>query len=484
MTTDTTSNNDLTYMEAVESKSKIYESISIKHDPHYESALKAVAIIKDFIRSRKLIIYGGSAVDYALRLHGDNIYPDEMLALPDLDFYSPDSVSDAYDLTKILYNAGFTNARTIVGMYVLTMRVDIIDNHFLADISYVPKKIFETLPTLEYEGMKIIDPIFQKIDFHSCLAFPFDNPPREVIFEKWKKYIERFNKMHKYYPTPSMSSKSKLSPVTFKCEKISSVLLDGFAAYGAILRSLMQMHNAIGVGGRKPQIKLPAEILPCEFSISGNSITCDTLDDTINVAHFDTDICIKLLNITDIQYYASYINIMMKHLEGKTNGKSSDVKFVVTSTENKLISVHRITIDDTLVATVGIQFVLLRFLVSAHMSTGRTRATYYAYYDSLMAIIEHAERLISMMPDNEQRKALIANAPFFPTVKVFGSSNNSAAYTISINRIKADLGETVNMPLTPKGFYPAKSQITEKFDYESSDYFIKDGRLLTKMETQ
>ena len=140
-------------MSKVEEKDKVYEKISSEYDPQYKPALDAVSIIKKFIADKQLIIYGGTAVDYALRLHGDSIYPDEMLDIPDLDFYSPDSVRDAYELATILYEAGYTSARAIPAMYVITMRVDIADNHFLADISYVPPEVFKTLPTREYEGM-------------------------------------------------------------------------------------------------------------------------------------------------------------------------------------------------------------------------------------------------------------------------------------------------------------------------------------------
>lgn len=471
-------------MDVVESKSKIYESISIKFDPHFNDALKAVPIIKEFIKKRGLIIYGGTSMDYALRLLGDNIYPDEMLALPDLDFYSPDSVGDAYTLTKILYTAGFTSARAIVGMYVTIMKVDIVDNHFLADISYVPKKIFDTLPYIMYEGMKIIDPIFQKIDLHSCMAFPFDNAPREVIFDKWKKYIERFSKFHKYYPTPKPESGTmKLSKVDFKCKRLSSCVLDGFAAYGAILRCFKQLCK-----------KMPDDVLPCDLLIKKSSdenvsdenvtVSVETLESTVNLVHFDTNLCASLVGCDNVEHYASFINIMPKHLRGKVG----DVEFVITSTSDKLISVHRMIIDDVQVTTVGVQFLLLRFLVLAHLAGGTNRiaATYYAYYDSTMAMINHAEKIISALPE-DTKNGLTANSPFFMTTKVFGKSNVSSSHKLSIARIRADMKiedekKQSSIPNVPRGYYAARGQPTEMFDYESSSYFIKDGRKLEHEE--
>src|SRR5581483_6869402 len=116
--------------EIVEASAKKYELISTKLDPQYDLVVKAVPLVKNFIAERGLIIYGGTAIDYALRLHGSCIYPDEQLAIPDLDMYSKDSVSAAYDLADILFAAGYKDVRVIRATYVRTMRVDIGDNHF------------------------------------------------------------------------------------------------------------------------------------------------------------------------------------------------------------------------------------------------------------------------------------------------------------------------------------------------------------------
>ena len=54
----------------------------------------ALDIVKKFIVDRKLILFGGLAIDYALRLKGDKIYSDTKR--PDLDFLSPRNVDDAF----------------------------------------------------------------------------------------------------------------------------------------------------------------------------------------------------------------------------------------------------------------------------------------------------------------------------------------------------------------------------------------------------
>jgi hypothetical protein len=151
----------------------------------YQDVVDVIIEVKEFIRKKKLIIYGGTAIDFALRLKGDKIYPDESLSVADLDFFSPNSVEDAYELADMLYNKGYKEARSIVALHVITMRVDMGDNHFIADISYIPRDVYDKIPYLTYDGMRIVHPDFQKIDLHSSLSFPYDNTPMEVIFHRW-----------------------------------------------------------------------------------------------------------------------------------------------------------------------------------------------------------------------------------------------------------------------------------------------------------
>lgn len=437
-------------MASVEEKAKDYEATSARMDPWFTTATTAIDIIKKFIADRKLIIYGGTAVDYALRLRGDNIYPDEALALPDLDFYSPNSVSDAYDLARILYTAGFTSARAINALYVITMRVDIGDNHFLADVSYVPPSIFETLPTIIYEGMRCIDPIFQKIDFHSCLAFPFDNPPREVIFEKWAKYVTRFNKMHHHYPTPPHKHVECFPIVTH--DILPDVLLGGLGAYAAYYTRYITDNPAV-----------PA-MIKATFKHVDGQVTYNA--DRIIMLSDDLAKCEAALDSPE--YYRAYINIMPKHLRGIMNGVTTEIY----SSENKLVCY---TEPVPGVKCVSVQWMLLQFLTLAHTTNdANLKSTYYAYYESSMLMIKSDElRLASLQPEKAQ--AEINRSPFQLNINMYGSDNISPAYEIAINRVKADQSKPYDQTPTPRGYYPARGNSPSTFDY-NNPWFMKDGQ--------
>lgn len=492
-------------MDRVKERYKDYEDISMKLDPIYPLLTKAIQICKQFIIDRKLIVYGGTAIDYALRLHGSSIYPEDML--PDLDFYSPNHAADAYDLADILFKAGFKESRAFMAMYVRAMKVDIVDNHFIADISYIPKATFDKLPFIEYQGMRCIDPIFQKIDLHSSLSFPFDNPPREVIFSRWAnaKDIKRFNLLNKYYPTPFVASKVKsLKPITFDLA-YTKYVFDGFVAYGVILESLKQLISNFNLAVDKTaKVILDPKILQAKqhIDIKGKTITADTFDDKLEFVHFAPNVIIKERKLTPAYYY-SYLSLIPKH----AICEEKDYQVVIKSTDGRYMSIHRVDCDNVQFTIVGVQFLLMQLLAYANYYP-EAYDTYHAYYNSLLLIIDQAEAIFyeiilnlvkansppvinlhELTGETQNITKLIYSSPFFPTIKVWGRDNFSEQNEIQLMRLATERsrdGSSKIGPL-PQGYHPKKQQDINKpvhpvFDYESSEYFIKDGRKLDKPE--
>ena len=64
-----------------------------------------IEIVEQFLKDRKRICYGGTAINNILPLE-DQFY-DKKVELPDYDFYSPDPLKDAKDLADIYYSKGF-----------------------------------------------------------------------------------------------------------------------------------------------------------------------------------------------------------------------------------------------------------------------------------------------------------------------------------------------------------------------------------------
>ena len=63
-----------------------------------------IQIVENFIKRKKLICYGGTAINNILPVN-DQFY-DKSIELPDYDFFSPNALSDAKELADIYYKRG------------------------------------------------------------------------------------------------------------------------------------------------------------------------------------------------------------------------------------------------------------------------------------------------------------------------------------------------------------------------------------------
>ena len=482
-------------MDQVESKSKLYENISIENDPLYNESLNAIKIIKEFIKSRKLIIYGGTAIDFALRIKGDKIYPDELLAIPDLDFYSPDSVKDAYDLCDILYTNGYKNVRAIVANYVRTMRVDIGQNHFLADISYVPPNIFKQLPYIEYEGMKCIAPIYQMIDMHNGFAFPYDNPPREVIFARWQKDTKRYNLLLKYYPISMVQNAQQLNKKTIKKsirlhENIVKYPFIGFAAYNLLLKSLKDFTEQMGQL-LNTKFEIPKNILWLNFEKTDKELIFELPqeDNNIKFMNYESEAIINdlKLNKNNMTYYYSNFNLIPARFVDHDG-------IEVWSMKDFLLSVNTIEVDESIFIISNIHFIL-KYMLLMHETYKMDKSNvtsnssiFLDYYISLQNLIKFVEEIVKKYTETITKEKLYEfynHSPFYPSIYAYGADNKSESYKIAIKRILYDLREDTKKINLPSNYYPEKTRTTgkkiEKFIYDNSEYFIKDGRKTNKI---
>ena len=190
-----TDNSELS--EYISEHSNDFKIITEKRNVDAEMINNALDIIHKYIINKQLILYGGLAIDYALRIKGEHIYNEE--TIPDFVVLSPDSVNNAYEIADILYKAGFEAVNAITAAHIQTMRIR-INFIYVLDISYVPVDVFNNLPFLMYKGMKIINPNFQRMDQHLSLSFPFNGVPHEQLFNRWEKDFKRFALLDKYYP--------------------------------------------------------------------------------------------------------------------------------------------------------------------------------------------------------------------------------------------------------------------------------------------
>ena len=72
---------------------------------HNESLINALSIVENFIRRKKRVCYGGTAMN-AILPEEKRFYNSET-DLPDYDYYTPDLDNDVDELVKDMEKAGF-----------------------------------------------------------------------------------------------------------------------------------------------------------------------------------------------------------------------------------------------------------------------------------------------------------------------------------------------------------------------------------------
>ncbi len=432
---------------------KKFEQLAILADPLYPAMIIGIELVKQFIRDNKLILYGGSAIDYALKLAGSCIPEYKLVTVPDLDFYSDNSIEHSYQLADVLFAAGFAEARAICATHMATMRVDIGFNHWMADITYRPKCIMDVIPTLIYDGMRVVHPDYQRIDSHSALSFPYDEPPREVIFSRWKKDIRRFNLMDDAYPISSQIASgtvSKSSRHTFAIAP-NRFVLSGFAAYNALYAEYVR--------GKWDA----SDIIKGEFIAEKDKIVFDAPSGGLDIVHFDLEkAASELFGVDKHTYYEPFANML------PSRAVCGDI--TIHDTGHRLLSIVELRVDTIAIRTVCVQY-LLKYFMS--MFIAKKEIIYRDYYWSLLEMVKRS----SVLPLAGSSSGV--SNPFGLSITTYGRDNISVAKEIALNRVYADI-TGITRYKTPTNYYPAKNKASQRphptFDYTGEKFFQESGK--------
>ena len=131
----------------------LYEEAAFKRDFQYLDLQKAFDTVVDFLKKKKRILVGGMAIDYSLRTKGSKLYSDNKL--PDYDFLSPEFHRDAYEIGSILSRMGISGVSIVRALHISTMKVR-VNFVVIADITYVPKNIYDKIPVKTYKTMSCV----------------------------------------------------------------------------------------------------------------------------------------------------------------------------------------------------------------------------------------------------------------------------------------------------------------------------------------
>jgi len=155
-----------------------------------------ISIVEDFIKLKGLVCYGGIAIN-ALLPDEDKIY-DQDIDLPDYDFFSPNALEDAKELTDIYYKKGYQEVEAKAGQHHGTFKV-YVNFIGVADITSLPKGLFDTIKknAVSVNGILYTDADFLRMSMYLELSRPSGDTDR------WEKVLKRLTLINKYYPLKS-----------------------------------------------------------------------------------------------------------------------------------------------------------------------------------------------------------------------------------------------------------------------------------------
>ena len=167
---------------------------------HNPEILYAVDIVERFLRKKKRVCYGGTAIN-ALLPKKLRFYDNER-DLPDYDFFTPNPDEDVSEIVLELKQAGFLEVVQRIGMHKGTFKV-LVNFIPIADITHLDSDIYKLIykRAIEKDGIYYADPDFLRMGMYLELS-----RPRGQV-ERWEKVFERLTLLNAAFP-PKACKKS------------------------------------------------------------------------------------------------------------------------------------------------------------------------------------------------------------------------------------------------------------------------------------
>ena len=162
---------------------------------------KIIKIVEEFISNKKLICYGGTAINNILPKK-DQFYNKE-IEIPDYDFFSMKPLEHAKELADIYFKKGFQEVEAKAGMHYGTYKV-FVNFIPVADITLLHKDIFSSI---RKDAIKVNKILYTPPDYlRMSMYLELSRPQGDV--SRWEKVLKRLSLLNKNYPLISKSCKN------------------------------------------------------------------------------------------------------------------------------------------------------------------------------------------------------------------------------------------------------------------------------------
>jgi len=202
-----------------------------------DDVVRIIKVVENFLRDKKLICYGGTAINNILPKNAQ--FYNFASELPDYDFYSMNAMDDAIELADVYYKNGFTNVEAKAGIHYGTYKV-FVNYIAVADITYLNPVIFKQIKKEEIviSGISYAPPNFLRMAMYLELSRPAGDTSR------WEKVLKRLVLLNKHYP---LKTKKNCNTIDFQ-RKIVNVKLDSEKVY-YITRDALIEQDVVFFGG-------------------------------------------------------------------------------------------------------------------------------------------------------------------------------------------------------------------------------------------
>ena len=154
---------------------------------------KIISIVEDFIADKKLVCYGGTAINNILP--EDAQFYNKDIELPDYDFYSDNALDAAKELADIYYKAGYEDVEAKSGVHHGTYKV-FVNFTGIADITQMEPALFKAISrdAIIKKGIRYAPPDFLRMAMYLELSRPDGDVSR------WEKVQKRLTLLNTHYP--------------------------------------------------------------------------------------------------------------------------------------------------------------------------------------------------------------------------------------------------------------------------------------------
>ena len=169
------------------------EEIAAKKLINSDSVQEIIDIVEHFLRKKKLVCYGGTAINNILPVE-DQFY-DKSTELPDYDFFSSNALEHAKELADIYAKQGYDDVEAKSGVHHGTYKV-FVNFIPVADITSLPRTLFKSIQnkSIKVDGILYAPPDYLRMAMYLELSRPKGDVSR------WEKVLKRLTLLNKNFP--------------------------------------------------------------------------------------------------------------------------------------------------------------------------------------------------------------------------------------------------------------------------------------------